>query len=89
MTEGFAMALCGTQGGWQIVPEALDSIDIEQVGLKIEADGFEVGVRSRLCWTFTGSCDLTLYPSGKLLVKTADEALAKKIADFTTTIWTR
>jgi len=87
MSDGFAMELCGTQGSYQIVPEGIDAIDLERVGTAIEADGYEVGVRSRLCWTFTGACDMTLYPSGKLMVRTEDKALAGEVAQRHVTTW--
>ena len=53
----------------------------------ITSEGYEVGIRSRLCWTFTGPCDLTLYPSGKLMVKTQDKALAQSVAEQHVTVW--
>ena len=80
MTDGFAMELCGTQGSYQIVPDDVSSVDLETVGAAIEAAGFEVGVRSRLCWTFSGQCEMTLYPSGKLMVRTEDKASAAEVA---------
>ena len=42
--------------------------------------GYTVGIRTRLAWTFSGPAELTLYPSGKLLVKTEDKELAANIA---------
>ena len=89
MRDGFAMELCGNQASWQIVPEGITSIDIEHVAAKIIESGFEVGVQSRIVWTFTGTADLTLYPSGKLLVKTADKELAEEIANKHMSVWTR
>ena len=89
MTEGFAMELCGTQAAYQIVPEGVESIDIERVGAAIEAEGYDVGVRSRLCWTFSGPCEMTLYPSGKLMVRTEDKALASTVAKQHVTSWVR
>ena len=89
MTEGFAMELCGNQASWQIVPDGIKSIDLEAVGSKITEAGFEVGVQSRMVWTFTGTADLTLYPSGKLLVKTADKEVAEEIARLHCSEWTR
>jgi hypothetical protein len=89
MSDGFAMELCGNQASWQIVPEGITSIDLEQVAAKIVESGFEAGVQSRMVWTFTGPADLTLYPSGKLLVKTADKELAEEIANKHMSIWTR
>ena len=89
MTEGFAMELCGNKASWQIVPDGVDSIDLEQVAMKIIEAGFEADVQSRMVWTFTGSADLTLYPSGKLLVKTADKDVAEDIADLHCSEWAR
>jgi len=39
-----------------------------------------VGLQSRLMWTFSGPSDLSLFPSGKLLVKTQDKDLAADVA---------
>jgi len=89
MSDGFAMELCGTQGSYQIVPDKVESIELEAVGAAIEAAGFEVGVRSRLCWTFSGRCEMTLYPSGKLMIRTEDKALAEEVAHLHVNEWVR
>ena len=83
------MELCGNKASWQIVPDGVDSIDLEQVAMKIIEAGFEADVQSRMVWTFTGSADLTLYPSGKLLVKTADKDVAEEIAQLHCSEWAR
>ena len=83
------MELCGNKASWQIVPDGIESIDLELVAMKITEAGFEAEVQSRMVWTFTGSADLTLYPSGKLLVKTADKDVAEKIAHLHCSEWTR
>lgn len=89
MSDGFAMELCGTHGSYQIVPDGITAIDLEAVGSAIEAAGYEVGVRSRLCWTFTGRCEMTLYPSGKLMVRTEDKDLAADVAHQHVTHWVK
>ena len=83
------MEMCGNRAAWQIVVDGIDKIDLDKVGSKIEAAGFEVGIRTRLAWTFTGPADLTLYPSGKLLVKTQDKDLAAQIAENHVKNWVR
>tara|TARA_B110000495_G_C22913352_1_gene533418 strand:- start:738 stop:1010 length:273 start_codon:yes stop_codon:yes gene_type:complete len=87
MDEGFTMKLCSNKAAWQIVPENITSIDLEKVGRLIEEAGYEVGLQTRLCWTFSGLCDLTLYPSGKLLVKSEDEEIAAAVAEQHVSIW--
>jgi hypothetical protein len=83
------MELCGNKAAWQIVPDGIESIDIGIVGLKISEAGFQAEVQSRIVWTFTGSADMTLYPSGKLLVKTEDRDVAEEIARLHCSEWTR
>ena len=68
--------------------DVINSIDLDQVGQTIISAGYIVGIQNRLCWTFTGPCDLTLYPSGKLLVKTEDKTLAAEVAKLHVESWT-
>ncbi len=81
------MELCGNKAAWQIVPEGITSINLERVGQIIQESGYSVGIQNRLCWTFSGPCDLTLYPSGKLLVKTEDKELATLVAEQHISTW--
>ena len=88
MSDGFVMELCGNRAAWQIVPDGINSIDLDQVGQTIISAGYTVGIQNRVGWTFTGPCDLTLYPSGKLLVKTEDKTLAAEVAKLHVESWT-
>ena len=87
--ESFVMEMCGNKSAWQIAVDGIAKIDLEAVGNKIEAAGYTIGIRTRLAWTFSGPADLTLYPSGKLLVKTKDRALAAMIAENHVKTWVR
>ena len=81
------MELCGNKAAWQIIPEGVTSIDLEKVGQIIQESGYTVGIQNRLCWTFSGPCELTLYPSGKLLVKTENKELAALVAEQHVSTW--
>ena len=85
--DAFVMEMCGNKAAWQIVVDGVETVDMEEVGSRIEAAGYDIGIRTRLAWTFSGPADLTLYPSGKLLVKTEDKELAAKIAEDHVKIW--
>ena len=63
--EPFIMEMCGNKAAWQIVVDGVEKIDLEAVGNRIQADGYEVGIMTRLAWTFSGPAELTLHPSGK------------------------
>ena len=83
------MEMCGNRSAWQIQVDGIEKINLENVGLEIESAGYTIGIRTRLAWTFTGPADLTLYPSGKLLVKTEDKELAAQIAEDHVKKWVR
>ena len=87
--DSFVMEMCGNKSAWQIEVDGIDKIDLESVGGKIESAGYTIGIRTRLAWTFSGPAELTLYPSGKLLVKTEDKELAAKIAQDHVQTWVR
>ena len=90
MTEdSFVMEMCGNRSAWQIQVDGIDKITLENVGLEIESAGYTIGIRTRLAWTFSGPAELTLYPSGKLLVKTENKELAAKIAKEHVNKWVR
>ena len=90
MTEdSFVMEMCGNRSAWQIQVDGIDKINLENVGQEIESAGYTIGIRTRLAWTFSGPAELTLYPSGKLLVKTEDKELAAKIAKEHVNKWVR
>lgn len=87
MVDDFVMELCGNKAAWKVVPDKISSVDLEEVGDNIEKSGYIVGIRNRLCWTFTGPADLTLYPSGTLLIKTKDKEIAQIIAELHLSEW--
>tara|TARA_B100001996_G_C18488078_1_gene526492 strand:- start:474 stop:749 length:276 start_codon:yes stop_codon:yes gene_type:complete len=87
--DAFVMEMCGNKAAWQIIVDDVESIDLEKVGQKIYSAGYTIGIQTRLAWTFSGPADLTLYPSGKLLVKTEDRELAAQIANQHVTDWVR
>ena len=90
MTEdSFVMEMCGNRSAWQIQVDGIEKINLENVGLEIESAGYTIGIRTRLAWTFSGPAELTLYPSGKLLVKTEDKDLAAQIAEDHVKKWVR
>lgn len=83
------MEMCGNKSAWQIAVSGIKKINLEDVGKKIEDAGYTIGIQNRLAWTFSGPADLTLYPSGKLLVKTKDRELAATIAENHVKVWVR
>lgn len=89
MTEtGYLLEMCSGRAAWTVVPEETTAIDLETVTARIEAEGWTCTLRNRLCCTFSGEqADITLYPSGKLLVKSGERDVAQQIADHHIHVW--
>jgi hypothetical protein len=86
--EEFLLEMCSGRAAWTVIPEKIDNIDLEIVTSIIESEGWECTLRNRLCCTFSGDiADITLYPSGKLLVKTEERDVAAKIAERHMHVW--
>ena len=79
--------MCSGRAAWTVVPEMVTSINLETVTARIEADGWDCTLRNRLCCTFSGEADITLYPSGKLLVKSGERDVAQRIATHHIQVW--
>ncbi|MDP6900284.1 MAG: Sua5/YciO/YrdC/YwlC family protein, partial [Candidatus Thalassarchaeaceae archaeon] len=85
--DGFLLEMCSGRAAWTVIPENISSINLESVTAKIEAEGWKCTLRNRLCCTFSGEADVTLYPSGKLLVKSGERDVAQRIATRHIQVW--
>ena len=86
--EDYLLEMCSGRAAWTVVPEKIENIDLDIVTSRIESEGWNCTLRNRLCCTFTGEvADITLYPSGKLLVKTGDRDVAATIANHHMQVW--
>jgi|TARA_B110000196_G_C20915245_1_gene552556 hypothetical protein len=77
---GYVLEVCSGRAAWQVQPSSLSQIEMGEVSEKIISSGWECTLKNRLCYTFSGPVDLTLFPSGKLLIKTPDQQIADDIA---------
>ena len=86
--DTYLLEMCSGRAAWTVVPEEINEIDLEIVSSRIEAEGWNRTLRIRLCCTFSGDqADITLYPSGKLLVKSGDKDVAATIAEHHVHVW--
>ncbi len=85
--EGFLLEMCSGRAAWTVIPNDISEIDLEVVAAQIEKEGWVCTLRNRLCCTFTREANITLYPSGKLLVKSGDRSIAERIARHHVEVW--
>ena len=85
--ENFVFELCGSRAAWQATPNIPTHLQLETISARIESDGYTAILRTHLCYTFEGPASLTLYPSGKLMIKCEDRELALKIAKHHLSSW--
>ena len=62
-------------------------IKLESVSSIIESEGWNCTLRNRLVHISGEEVDITLYPSGKLLIKTENREVASKIAEQHMHVW--
>ena len=85
--DSYVLEGCSGGAAWQVEPQSPDVIDLEKIAKKIVAAGWECTLENRLCYTFSGDVNLTLFPSGKLLVKTSEREIANDIAKIHIDDW--
>ena len=74
------MELCGNKGVLgRLNHQGISEIDLEAVGNIIQVVAISLESKQDCVGHFL-LCDLTLYPSGKLLVKNRDKELAASVA---------
>lgn len=78
--EGYASRECRGGSAWLLLPDAVVSLDLAAVGAQVEAAGWRCSARDEQRWSFTGSPDLVLYPSGKMLVRSGKREDVGRIA---------
>jgi|TARA_B110000438_G_C15157371_1_gene370242 hypothetical protein len=85
--EDYMLEMCSSKASWQVVPKRTVEINLAEVAVKIIAAGWSLRIETKFCYIFEGKAKLTLYPSGKLLVKTETNEMAKEIAKLHATEW--
>ena len=81
------LELCSNRAAWQVAPKELTSLELEVMASRIIEDGYTRILRNHLCHTFEGSASLTLFPSGKLMIKCEDRKSAIDIARRHLSVW--
>ena len=85
--DNFVFELCGSRAAWQATPNTPTTLQLETISSRISSDGYTAILETHLCYTFEGRASLTLYPSGKLMIKCEDRELALKIAKHHLSSW--
>ena len=80
--DGAIIEVCSGDTAFTIVPQNPPEISIETIVGRIEKSGFSCSLRSKFCHTFEGKFEMTLYPSGRLLVRAPTIEEAHKIASL-------
>lgn len=86
-SDDFVIELCGNRASWQVTPKTPTTLELENISSRIVDDGYEMILETHLCHTFEGLANLTLFPSGKLMIKSDDKQLAIEIARHHMSAW--
>ena len=78
---------CSGDTAFTIVPPEAMSCNMDTVTERIEKAGFICKLKSKFCHVFEGDYELTLYPSGKLLLRADDIEEVRRIASLHLDVW--
>ena len=87
MMREAVIEVCSGDTAFTIVPPEIDSCNMDLVTKRIEEAGFICKLKSRFCHVFEGDYELTLYPSGKLLLRAEDIDEVRRIASLHLDVW--
>lgn len=75
----FSVELCAKRAGYEVTPDDPLDVDIERAVERLEEAGFEVLTNAGiLCVAQTGPVEVSVFESGRLLIKTDQEELARE-----------
>ncbi|GIS44960.1 MAG: hypothetical protein Ct9H90mP16_20300 [Candidatus Poseidoniales archaeon] len=87
-SEDYLLEMCSGRAAWTVVPDKVNEIELEGGFRNHRKRGWSCTLRNRLCYTFAGEdVNITLYPSGKLLIKTDNREIASQIAQHHVQVW--
>lgn len=72
------MELCSKSGGFEVTPEQAITVALDEAVDRFEDAGLDVVTNAGVLLVVdAGSCEVSVFESGRLLVKTHDEATAR------------
>lgn len=75
----YAVELCSKRAGYEVTPDEILDLDTSQAATRLEEVGFEVLTDAGVLLVVeTGPVEVSVFESGRLLVKTEDEGEARK-----------
>ena len=72
--------LCKSKAAHEVIPKKQLRLDLAEVEKKIRDLGWNIKMNARVVLMAESGCDISIFPSGKLLLKTMERTLAEKLA---------
>jgi hypothetical protein len=79
------LRLCSQGGGFEAIPDSPRTLDLPRIRMALEATGVRV-VDARVMLIAGLEAEVTISRSGRLLFKTADEAVARRALERLLTV---
>lgn len=75
----FAVELCSKRAGYEVTPDEALDVDIDDARQRLQAAGYEVLTDAGILLVVQlGPVEVSVFESGRLLLKTGDEAMARE-----------
>ena len=77
----FILEICSSKGAYEAKPEMKMKIDMDRSEKIFRENGYEIICNARVLLIVKKECEITVYPDGRLLLKTDSNEEARESAD--------
>ncbi|MDX1611107.1 MAG: hypothetical protein R3185_01975 [Candidatus Thermoplasmatota archaeon] len=84
IADQFTLELCDKKGAFEVSPDAPLDLDLDEAADQLEAYGFEVITNAGILLVAkAGPIEVSVFESGRLLLKSGDAEMARKATEAT------
>jgi len=78
----YMLELCSSKGAYEAVPITCMKLELSALEAKFREKKSKIICNARVLLIIEQFCEVTIYPNGKLLLKTESEKEARKAAEW-------
>jgi hypothetical protein len=79
--EFYLLRPCKTSAAYEAIPKKNIRIDLGKCSSRLKIHGYKIACDAKVMLVVRNGCEISIHPSGKLIIKTDLEDVAKSVAD--------
>lgn len=80
MEQFYLLRLCRTSAAYEVIPRKNIKINLDEYASKLKMHGYEIVCNAKVMLVVRNSCEISIYPSGKFVIKTNSKEVARGVA---------